>query len=167
MCSELGIDIEKSDKSKDGKYRMLTKEPLTDNVNQMQAKANALEALGRVKNEPNVCLVGLWGYNAPACLAAVQEQGLAGKVTIIGFEMNGATLQAVDEGKIYAAVAQNPQHMATRSVEVALAKIRKQPVKLPVGGIEWVPHRAVTKTGEGGRVKAADMIAELRKILAP
>jgi ribose transport system substrate-binding protein len=167
MCGELGIDMEKSDKSKDGKYRLLTREPFTDNVNPMQAKAFALEALGRVKNEPNVCMVGLWVYHAPAILGAVQEQGMTGKVTIIGFEEHGATLRGIDDGHIYATIVQNPMAMVTRAVEVVLARARKQPVKLPPGSLEWVPHRIVTKTGGDGRLKAADYAAELGKILSP
>lgn len=167
LCAELGIDVEKGDKSKDGKYRVLTREPFTDNINPMQAKQNALTALARVKDQPNVCLVGLWGYHPAALLEAAKEQGVVGKVTLIGFEEFGETLRGIDEGSIYATVIQNPQHMATRCIEVLVAKARKKPVAVPPGGVEWVPHRITTKAGGAGRVKASELADEIQKILAP
>lgn len=65
VLEELGIE---GTTSKDGKYRLQRKEPYTDNTQQNEAKKNAVTVLAALRDEPNVCLIGLWAYNPPAIL---------------------------------------------------------------------------------------------------
>jgi len=168
FAAELGIaDPEKDTKSKDGKYKLLYREPVQDGVNPAQARENALDALKQLKDEPNACLVGLWAYHGPAIAQAVKEANLAGKVTIVAFDDQAPTLQGVEDGLIHAAVVQDAREMAYKTVKAVLAKARGEAVKGPPGGLEWVPHRAATKAGGDGRLKARELNAELTKILAP
>ncbi len=168
LAAELGIaDPEKDLTSKDKKYRMLFREPVQDGIDAKAARENILDALQRLKDRPNPCLVGLWAYHTPEILAAAKELDMAGKVTIIGFEEQSATLQGIDDGFIYATVVQNPQLMGYKTIQAVLAKAQNRPVKAPRGGLEWIPHRIVTKAGGEGRLKAMDLYNELSKILAP
>ena len=57
-------------------------------------------------------MVGLWAYNPPAILAAVNDdvkEGKLGQIKIVGFDENAETLQGIDDGNIYGTVVQNPQ----------------------------------------------------------
>ncbi|MBY0232825.1 MAG: substrate-binding domain-containing protein, partial [Gemmataceae bacterium] len=77
-----------------GKYK-LHEATLTD---QPQGRAKAVEnAENFVNNLPegNVCLVGLWAYNPPACLAAaskVKDEAKRARISIVGFDEDPTTL---------------------------------------------------------------------------
>lgn len=168
LAADLGIaDPEKELKSKDGKYRLLHREPIQDGINPKQAYENALETLNRMEPGDHFCLVGLWAYHAPAIVQAAKEKNLAGKVTILAYDETGDTFTGLEDGHIHAAIIQNHQLMAYKTTQAVIAKARNQPVKAPPGGLEWVPHRIVTKAGGKDRIKASDRYEELRKILAP
>ena len=49
----------------------------TDDGDTIRAKKNVEDSL--VKYDDIKCLVGLWAYNGPAILSAVQEKGLSGQ----------------------------------------------------------------------------------------
>src|SRR5207248_4311432 len=73
-----------------GRYKLMkiyTDQP----EGQSKATQNANDALIQLKDEPNVCFVGLWAYNPPACLTAVRDAGQLGKVKIVGFDENPDT----------------------------------------------------------------------------
>jgi ribose transport system substrate-binding protein len=168
LAADLGIaDPEKDTTSKDGKYRLLHKEPIQDGLNPKQARENVLETLTRLKADETFCLIGLWAYHAPAILEAVKEKNLTGKVVIIAFDEQADTFTGIEDGQIFATIIQNPELMAYKTTKAVLAKAGNKPIQLPSGGFEWIPHRIVTKAGGPGRIKCADRYEELRKILAP
>jgi ribose transport system substrate-binding protein len=51
-------------------------------------------------------MVGLYSYNGPAILAAVRAAGKAGKVKIVCFDDDTATLDGIAAGDIYGTVVQ-------------------------------------------------------------
>jgi ribose transport system substrate-binding protein len=162
VLEELGIE---GTKSKDGKYRLQRKEPYTDNVQQNEAKKNAVTVLAALKDEPNVCLVGLWAYNPPAILSAAKEVKREGKVKIVGFDEDLETLKGIDDGYIYATVVQNPYEFGRRSVEVMAALAKGENPHLPANGKEYVPERIITKDGGAGRIKADEFRKELARLM--
>lgn len=170
VLEELGFEMAddfrpKSDTSKDGKYKYPRKEPITDNGNSAIAKERTNAELARLVHEDKLCLVGLWAYNPPAILAAVEEQKLLGKVTIVGFDEDLTTLKGVDDGHIYGTVVQNPYEFGRRAVEL-MAKLAKDPkAEMPANGIEYIPARLVTKSGGEGRLKASEYAKEIRNLL--
>jgi ribose transport system substrate-binding protein len=77
---------------------------LTDATKAEVAQKNAREALAK---HPDLAgLVGLYSYNGPAILAAVREAGKAGKVKIVCFDDDSATLDGIAAGDIYGSVVQ-------------------------------------------------------------
>lgn len=115
----------------------------TDQANETDAKRNAADALTR---HPDLdCMVGLWGYNPPACLSAVQDAGLVGKVKIIGFDEYDATLQGILDGAIYAAVIQQPFEFGYQSVKYLKALIDGDKSVIPESGVLDIPHQVVRK----------------------
>jgi ribose transport system substrate-binding protein len=165
VLEELGIEKDAKE-SKDGKYRLVRKEPYTDDASTAKAKANAQAVLVQTGSEPDVCLVGLWAYNPPAILAAVKAQDLVGKVTIVGFDEDLDTLKGIDEGAIYGTVVQNPYEFGRKSVEVMGKLAKGEKVTFPEGGQDYIPERIVTKDGKGGpdRLKAGEYYTEVKKM---
>lgn len=95
---------------------------LTDNTDRQRAKANAADTL---TNYPDIAaLVGLWSYNGPQILHAVQEANKVGQVKIICFDEEDDTLTGVKSGAIYATVVQQPFQFGYQSITL-MEKILK------------------------------------------
>lgn len=128
-----------------------------------KALSNAQAALDRIGGMPNVCLVGLYAYNPSAILTAAQGKSLVGKVTIIGFDENPITLNAINDGSIYATVVQNPYQYGYKTVEVLAAVARGDKSKVDqVNAAKSMPYVVVTKDGAADE-KVAPKPNEFRK----
>lgn len=128
-----------------------------------KALSNAQAALDRIGGMPNVCLIGLYAYNPPAILTAAQGKSLVGKVTIIGFDENPITLNAINDGSIYATVVQNPYQYGYKTVEVLAAVARGDKSKVDqVNAAKSMPYLVVTKDGQPDE-KVAPKPNEFRK----
>ena len=53
-------------------------------------------------------VVGLWNYNGPAIVAAIEALGKKGKVLAVAFDEDDGTLDGIANGTIQAAVVQKP-----------------------------------------------------------
>jgi len=107
-----------------------------------KAKSNAEDALAV---HPDMAgMVGLWAYNPPAILQAVEARGLTDQVKIVGFDENPVTLEAIADGKIVGTIVQNPYEFGFRSVQHLSAVIRDQPVDVPDNELMVVPTRVIT-----------------------
>jgi ribose transport system substrate-binding protein len=114
-----------------------------------KAKQNAVAAVRDLKDEANVCMIGLWAYNPPAILSAVRDRDLLGKIKIVGFDENAETLQGIREGHILGTVVQNPYEFGYQSVKVMAALVKGDKSKVPADGIMPIDFRIITK--EGGK----------------
>jgi ribose transport system substrate-binding protein len=95
---------------------------MIDNNDHVLAKDNAAAAM---EKHPDVAgLMGLWSYNGPAILQAVKNANKVGKVKIVCFDDEKATLDGIKEGAIFGTVAQQPFEYGYQGVQV-LAKILK------------------------------------------
>jgi len=132
-----------------GKYKLhkiATDQPGAEAV----CKEKATDALIELEKEPNVCFVGLWAYNPPAILAAVKAQNKTGKVKIVGFDENPATLLGVEEGLIAGTIVQDPFNFGYESVKTMSSLAKGAADSGPP--VRYVPTRIVTKTGGKGRL---------------
>ncbi|MBT5902361.1 MAG: substrate-binding domain-containing protein [Opitutaceae bacterium] len=122
----------------------------TDGADAAKARANAEDTLTA---HPDIAgLVGLWSYNAPACLEAVKAAGLVGKVQILSFDEAPKTLEAIDAGEIFGTVVQDPYTFGYDSMALlrALAVKDMSPTDagVPDNKIIYVPTKVLRK-GEG------------------
>jgi ribose transport system substrate-binding protein len=119
----------------------------TDGTDQKVCQSQAQDLL---VNQPTVaCLVGLWEYNPPALLAAIQKREK--KPAIVAFDHNDLTLDGVKDGNIIGTVVQNPYEFGYQSVKI-LANLAqgKNDVLKTWPGIDkdnriFIPHRVITK----------------------
>jgi len=117
----------------------------TDGGESVNAKRNAADTL--VKYPDIAGMVGLWAYNGPAILGAVKEAGKVGKVKIVAFDEEDATLTGIKEGAIYGTIVQQPFEFGYQSM-IKLAKaIGGDKSGIPPGKLDIVPTLAIKKEG--------------------
>ena len=88
----------------------------TDDIDRVRAKTNVSDTL--VKYPDVAGLVGLWAYNGPAILGAVEDAGKVGQVKIVTFDEEDQTLAGVKSGAIYATVVQQPFEFGYRAIRM-------------------------------------------------
>jgi ribose transport system substrate-binding protein len=116
----------------------------TDDTDLVRAKSNALDAI--VKYPDVACLVGLWSYNGPAILNAVTESGKQGKIKIVCFDEDSATLQGVKDGVIFATVVQQPYEFGYRAMKIMEQRLRGDKSVIPENKTIIVPTQALDAT---------------------
>lgn len=113
---------------------VLTKE---DNKDPVRARANVEEVIA---TRPDVTgFIGLWSYNTPQIAVAAKASGKAGRFVIVGFDDEQATLDAIADGVVKAAVVQKPFEFGYRSVKLLHG--------LAVKGAAALPREPIIDTG--------------------
>jgi ribose transport system substrate-binding protein len=136
---------------KDKKYTLF-RTYLDSPEGSQKAKQNARAALQELKDQPNVCLIGLWAYNPPAILSAVNDkvqsgQLKRGQVKIVGFDENAETLQGIADGDITGTVVQSPYQFGFQAVTLMAGLVRGDKSKVPADGVVPIDFRIITKDG--------------------
>lgn len=90
-------------------------------------------------------MVGLFEYNPPEIIKAVEKRGKLNEVAIIGFDENDATLTGIKEGYVTGTVVQNPYQYGFQSVRVLTEILTGSEGVIPESKYIDIPPRAVTK----------------------
>jgi ribose transport system substrate-binding protein len=155
-----------------GNFTLYKGEAITDDAKRANCVDNAKDALEKLKGTENICMVGLWAYNAPAILEAAKSKEMLNKIKIVSFDEYPDTLTAIQAGEIYATVVQDPYNFGYKSVEL-LAQIAKTGDKSVATNkpIQNIDYRVVVKeaandpvTGKP-RLAAKDFEAELKRLM--
>jgi ribose transport system substrate-binding protein len=128
----------------------------TDNTDQVRAKSNAADAL--VSHPDLAGMVGLWAYNGPAILGAVKDAGQIGKVKIVCFDEEDATLNGIKDGGIYATVVQQPFEFGYRSIEMMSKILEGDRSMIPSSKQIFVPTIAIKKDGVDEFIKKINQL---------
>ena len=122
----------------------------TDEANIGKARRNAEDTLTKYPDLAG--MVGLWAYNAPACLKAVKDKGVAGKVKIIAFDEEVETLKAIDTGEIHGTVVQQPYEFGYQAIKALRSIIidnkTPQDLEIPDTRQKFIATKMIRK-GEG------------------
>jgi ribose transport system substrate-binding protein len=113
----------------------------TDQFDRAKAKANAEDALSRHGDVD--AMVGLFAYNPPLILEALQQAGKIGETVVIGFDEADETLQGIIDGTVYGTVVQNPYEYGYRSIAILDALVRDDRSQLPAGEFVDIPARQI------------------------
>lgn len=115
----------------------------TDDTDRVRAKANVLDAL---VNDPEIDgLVGLWSYNGPAILNAVQESGKIGQVQIVCFDEEDETLAGIKQGTIFATVVQQPYEFGYQAIRLMARILEGDRSFIPDDGRIFIPTLVVDR----------------------
>ena len=86
----------------------------TDQFDRSVGKANAEDAMSR---HPDLAgMVGLFAYNVPLILEALNQGDKLGKIKVISFDEANETLQGIKDGHVHGTVVQNPFEYGRQSV---------------------------------------------------
>lgn len=146
----LGLDADPSRRSgpgdvltsEDGKFTILG--TLTDAFDLAKAKANAEDTLTR---HPDVkAMVGLFEYNPPLILEALDRGGKLGDVAVIAFDENFATLQGIKDGIVVGTVVQDPFRYGYESVRMLNQLHQGDKSGIPENQFIDIPARVIDKS---------------------
>jgi ribose transport system substrate-binding protein len=126
-------------KSDDGKFTILG--TMTDQFDRAKAKANVEDTVTR---HPDIAgMVGLFEYNPPLILEALDRTGKLGKVKVMGFDENAATLQGIKDGNVVATVVQNPYQYGYKSIYVLNELHKGNKSVIPANKFIDIPARVI------------------------
>lgn len=116
---------------------------LTDGFDLTKAKANAEDALSR---HPDLdAMVGLFAYNPPAILQALEQGGKLNEVKVIGFDEDAQTLAGIQAGTVHGTVVQNPYEYGYQSVKLLHELAEGNSSLLAEGDFISIPGRQIRK----------------------
>ncbi|MCB9890136.1 MAG: sugar-binding protein [Planctomycetes bacterium] len=130
----------------EGKWTILG--TLTDQFDRARAKAGAEDTL--TKHDDVACLVGLFAYNAPACLEALRASQKSGKVAVVAFDEDKRTLQAIEDGDVFGTIVQDPYGYGNQSIKMLAAIARGDRSGVPESGIRYLAVRTIRKADVAG-----------------
>lgn len=85
---------------------------------------------------------------ALGALKALEEEGKAGKVVVVGFDGNPEAIEAIKAGKLDATIVQHPEEMGRIGLETAIMAMRGKKVE----EFRWIPVELFSK--ESGALKS-------------
>ncbi len=143
----LGRDVDPKRFDKPGEVQRNDKhvflDTRTDGSDKARAKANAEDSIAR---HPELdCMVGLFAYNPPACLAALKDAGKLGRIKLVAFDEADDTLQGILDGHVFGTVVQDPYRYGYESVRMLGAIARGDRSLLPESGFLDIPARVIRK----------------------
>jgi ribose transport system substrate-binding protein len=101
------------------KFRLLDCMP--DATDRSKARLNVRNAL---TNHPDLrVLAGIWSYNGPAIADVVADSGRRSEFTVVVFDAEPGTIEAMAKGQLDAMVVQNPYQMGYQSVRLLKALV--------------------------------------------
>ena len=116
---------------------------LTDQFDHPKCKANAEDTLAKY---PDIgCMVGLFAYNPPLLLEALQQAGKLNKVKVVAFDEADATLAGIQKGTVHGTVVQNPYMYGYKSVEVLNEILKGNLSVVPASKFIDIPARQIRK----------------------
>lgn len=117
---------------------------IVDGIDPDKATALAVEAL---KKHPNIkAAAGLFAYNTPSLLKALDEAKLSGKVQLVGFDTNDPTLDGVEAGTVFASIMQDPYNIGREAVRVLGDAAAGDKLALPMYQQFFLACEPVTKS---------------------
>lgn len=122
------------------KYTIL--DTRVDQFDFARAKGQAEDALARYPDLD--AMIGLFVYNPPQILEAVREAGKQDQITIVGFDEDDDTLQAIKDGAMAGTIVQNPYRYGYESVRVLAALAHGDRSVLPESQFIDIPAREIT-----------------------
>jgi ribose transport system substrate-binding protein len=105
---------------KGAKYTIVA--TLVDGIDAPKAEQLATQA---IKDHPNAkAFVGLFAYNTPAILKALESSNKLDQIQVVGFDANEETLKGIEQGHVRATMLQDPYYIGMESVRILTEAVR-------------------------------------------
>jgi ribose transport system substrate-binding protein len=141
--------------SADKKFTILG--TMLDQFDMPKAKQNVEDAVTRYPDLNG--MVGLFEYNPQMIIEALRPLHKLGKIKIVAFDENFATLQGIQDGTVIATIAQNPYQYGYQSIHVLNELHKGNKSIIPKSEFIDIPLRVITKSN------VDEFWAECRKLL--
>lgn len=116
---------------------------MTDQFDRAKGKANVEDTLAR---HPDIAgMVGLFAYNPPLMLEALDRAGKLGRVKVIAFDEADETLDGIQKGTVHGTVVQNPFQYGYESVKVLKEICNGNTSVIPADKFIDIPARHIRK----------------------
>ena len=130
---------------------------LVDPIDPEIAKQQVLDRLNA--GERYDCIVGLYGYHAPAIVGAIEASGVTDPIMVVGFDAVPETLAAIEAGDVYGVIAQDRFSYGFESVRILAKVSRGADYAVPVERrIEFPPSIVTAGRLEAFRDRALRMV---------
>jgi ribose transport system substrate-binding protein len=126
---------------KGSKYTVL--DTRTDDFDFAKGKSQAEEAIAKYPDLDG--MVGLFAYNPPLMLEALKGADKLGKVKVVAFDEDDATLQAILDGHCVGTVVQDPYRYGYESVRILAGLARGDKSVLPPNKFLEIKERVIRK----------------------
>jgi ribose transport system substrate-binding protein len=88
-----------------------------------------------LKEHPDLaCFVGMAAQHGPALLNVLREEDKLGQIKLVTFDVEEETLKGIEDGHIYATLAQDPFKYAYDSIAILDSLCRGDPTIVPIVG---------------------------------
>jgi ribose transport system substrate-binding protein len=125
--------------SDDQKYTVLG--TMTDQFDRAKGKANVEDALTR---QPDItAMVGLFDYNPPLIMEALERGGKLGQVKVMAFDEHSVMLQGIKDGTVVATVVQDPYQYGYQSIQTLNELHKGNQAVIPKNGFVDIPARVI------------------------
>jgi ribose transport system substrate-binding protein len=129
-------------KSDDGKITILG--TMTDQFDRAKAKANVEDTVTR---HPDIAgMVGLFEYNPPLIMEALDRTGKLDKVKVMAFDENSMTLQGIKDGTVVGTIVQNPYQYGYKSIETLNELHKGNKSVIPESKFVDIPARVIDQS---------------------
>ncbi len=112
-----------------------------DDGDRARSKANAADSL--VSHAALAGMVGLSGYNVPAILSALADAGKLGKVKVVGFDEEDATLVGIESGTVVGTIVQQPYEFGYQSLKLLARQLAGDASFIPADKHIYVPTQTI------------------------
>jgi ribose transport system substrate-binding protein len=136
---------------RDGFKDYMTKNEPNIKIVDIQYSGDPLKAtdLAKAIIAANPDLKGMYGSNEGAAIGvvhAVQELGITGKLSVVGFDSGKDQIDAINSGLMAGAITQNPVGIGYETVKAAVAVIKGQTVPKTIDtGFYWYDKTNITE----------------------
>lgn len=103
-----------------------------DNGNDKKCAENIKDAIS--KNPDLACFVGMNAKHGPVLLRVLKDLGKLDKITLITFDTPDETLDGIEQGHIYATLAQDPFRFGYKAIGRLSTLVNGDPLEVPIVG---------------------------------
>jgi ribose transport system substrate-binding protein len=122
-----------------------------DDMDQTRAKRNVEDTL-TARSDIN-CFVGVYAYNTPQIVQALQAAGKAGQITVVGFDSDQGTLEGIRNGAVAGTIVQQPYEWGYQGMKDLARWSEGDKSFIPANGLIIVPTQILDKSNVDGFIQ--------------
>jgi ribose transport system substrate-binding protein len=122
-----------------------------DDMDQTRAQRNVEDTL-TARSEIN-CFIGVYAYNTPQIVQALEAAGKGGQITVVGFDNDQGTLEGIRKGIVAGAIVQQPYEWGYQGMKDMAKWIEGDKSFVPADGLIIVPTQIIDKSNVEGFIQ--------------